>query len=353
MLVPDQQQYVKSFKIPSFLLKSGAIIFAVLVLLTSVFIYDYWIVLQQVYENKHLSMENKQLREQIQLFQMKLNTINKDLEHIYTFEKKLRIISGLEVDQLSTPYFRPVSPEVIQQEQVQSNHYESQIRQQYDQEMPLRNYQQEPAYLDLVSDYEKMVLKNFGISDEYHTIKKLSPLSQRSLELAHELARFDFHYEHLQTMTHQLESKINELDEFLLDRESILLSTPVILPINGWITSYYGPRVNPVSKRLKMHEGIDIGAPYGTPIYSAADGKVVFSGVKPGFGTHVQIDHGYGMETIYAHSSKVLVRKGDIVRRGDVIAKVGSTGHSTGPHLHYEVRVNGVAVDPYYFLLEK
>jgi cell shape-determining protein MreC len=87
MLVPDKQEYVRTIKIPTFALKAGAVILSVIILITGVFIYDYWSILQQVYENKHLSLENKQLREQLQLFQMKLNTMTKDLERIYTFEK--------------------------------------------------------------------------------------------------------------------------------------------------------------------------------------------------------------------------------------------------------------------------
>ena len=101
-----------------------------------------------------------------------------------------------------------------------------------------------------------------------------------------------------------------------------------------------------------MHEGLDVGASYGTPIYAPADGVVTFAGNKAGFGLFVQIDHGYGIETIYAHSQKILTKNGDNVKRGDLLAKIGSTGSSTGPHLHYEVRVNGIAVDPLYFVLE-
>ena len=101
-----------------------------------------------------------------------------------------------------------------------------------------------------------------------------------------------------------------------------------------------------------MHEGLDVGANFGTPIFAPADGVVTYAGNKAGFGLFVQIDHGYGIETIYAHSQKILTRNGQRIKRGDLIAKVGSSGYSTGPHLHYEVRVNGIAVDPLYFILE-
>jgi murein DD-endopeptidase MepM/ murein hydrolase activator NlpD len=104
--------------------------------------------------------------------------------------------------------------------------------------------------------------------------------------------------------------------------------------------------------RLKMHEGLDVGAPYGTPVYAPADGIITFSGEKAGFGKFVQVDHGYGIETIYAHNQTLSVRSGQKVKRGALLAAVGNTGHSTGPHLHYEVRVNGIAVDPLYFILD-
>ena len=101
-----------------------------------------------------------------------------------------------------------------------------------------------------------------------------------------------------------------------------------------------------------MHEGLDIGAKPGTKILAPADGIVTFSGKKPGFGYIVQIDHGYGVETIYAHASKLEVKKSQPVKRGMIIARVGNTGLSTGPHVHYEVRVNGTPVDPLYYVLD-
>jgi murein DD-endopeptidase MepM/ murein hydrolase activator NlpD len=101
-----------------------------------------------------------------------------------------------------------------------------------------------------------------------------------------------------------------------------------------------------------MHEGLDVGAPYGTPVHAPADGIVTFSGEKAGFGKFVQVDHGYGIETIYAHNQSLNVRAGQKVKRGEVIGLVGSTGKSTGPHLHYEVHLRGEVMNPqnYYFL---
>ena len=120
----------------------------------------------------------------------------------------------------------------------------------------------------------------------------------------------------------------------------------------GHFSSGFGVRRNPVSDRIKMHEGLDIANPPGTPIQAPADGTVTFSDTKPGYGRTLVIDHGYGIETWYGHNSKLLVARGQKVRRGDNIALLGSSGRVTGPHLHYEVRVHGIPVDPLTYILE-
>ncbi len=128
--------------------------------------------------------------------------------------------------------------------------------------------------------------------------------------------------------------------------------TPSIWPTEGWLTSSFSSsRVHPIFHDARPHEGIDVSAPHGTPILSPADGRVVDVRTKTGYGKTVTIDHGYGVATFYAHASKVLVRVGQRVSRNDKIAEVGSTGIATGPHLHYEVIVNGRPVDPREFIL--
>ncbi len=119
----------------------------------------------------------------------------------------------------------------------------------------------------------------------------------------------------------------------------------VDLPVNGVITSNYGPRLDPFTKTIRFHYGVDIAAPIGTPIKSTISGKVIFSGKLKGYGNVVIIKNG-DVITKYAHNSVNFVKKGDIIHKGDIIAKVGSTGRSTGPHVHYEVLVNNRHVDP-------
>ncbi len=122
----------------------------------------------------------------------------------------------------------------------------------------------------------------------------------------------------------------------------------MLWPAPGYtkITSPYGMRYHPILKKNKMHTGIDISVPAGKNVVAANDGRVIFSGSYGGYGNAVIIDHGGKMSTLYAHNSKLLVKEGDVVARGQVVALCGSTGLSTGPHVHFEVRVNGATVDP-------
>ncbi|TAK90502.1 MAG: M23 family metallopeptidase [Burkholderiaceae bacterium] len=126
---------------------------------------------------------------------------------------------------------------------------------------------------------------------------------------------------------------------------------PTARPINGGFSSSgYGWRIDPFTGQAALHEGVDFVGPVGTPILAAANGVVITAEFNPAFGNMVEIDHGNGLVTRYAHSSKLLVKSGDIVKRNQKIAEIGSTGRSTGPHLHFEVHVNGVARDPSRYL---
>lgn len=119
-----------------------------------------------------------------------------------------------------------------------------------------------------------------------------------------------------------------------------------IRPVQGEVTSYFGMRLHPITKTWRNHTGIDIGASSGTSIKAADGGEVIYAGWLGAYGNAIIIDHGGGMQTVYGHCSKLLVSKGSNVDKGDVIGRVGSTGWSTGPHLHFEIRKNGVPIDP-------
>lgn len=365
MIIPEKEKKVKSLKIPGIFFRSFAFVIVLISTLIGILMYDYWKILQQIHENKHLNLENRQLREQIQLFQMKINSLASDLQRINTFEKKLRIITGLEDTSSATVPMMPMSkdksdgasmddynPDSTTDEKPKpSKNNQTQLPSNFLLDIQFEKIEQNPRYQELKSLYDKKIAANLGLTEKYKISRQWSELIKKSFELSKEYTSFDFKYKKVKDVISNIEIKIHELDQFLLDKDSILKSTPTILPSNGWITSYFGHRLSPYAGRVKMHEGIDVGAPYGAPIFAPADGIITFSGIKAGFGKFVQIDHGYGIETLYAHSQKLIVKKGEKVKRGQLIAKVGSTGYSTGPHLHYEVRVNGIAVDPLYFVL--
>jgi len=146
------------------------------------------------------------------------------------------------------------------------------------------------------------------------------------------------------------QASLEELKEAIIKRADRLSHTPSIYPVKGKISSKFGYRKSPFGRAQEFHDGLDIAAPYGTEVVATADGVVTFAGYKSGYGRTVVISHGYGYETSYCHNSSILVKTGQQVKKGQVIAKVGSTGRSTGPHLHYMVKVNGQLKDPADFL---
>jgi murein DD-endopeptidase MepM/ murein hydrolase activator NlpD len=154
----------------------------------------------------------------------------------------------------------------------------------------------------------------------------------------------------LQVQFDQSGRQLSVLESMLFNRELELSSTPSRLPAKGYITSGFGTRSDPFNGGRAHHLGIDFDANTGDPVSAAAGGVVTYSGVKSGYGNVVQVDHGNGYTTLYGHNSRLLVRVGDVVRAGQTIAKAGSTGRSTGPHVHFEVHVEGRPVNPKPFL---
>ncbi len=158
--------------------------------------------------------------------------------------------------------------------------------------------------------------------------------------------------ERLETRSLDLQAKIKELTKVQEDKLTYIASTPSLWPVKGWVTSDFGYRRSPFTFAADFHPGLDIAASWGTPIMAPADGVVTYAGYKNGYGKTVIIDHGFGITTQYGHTSELFVQEGQKIRRGTKIALVGSTGHSTGPHLHYEIHVDGVPVDPMKYILQ-
>jgi murein DD-endopeptidase MepM/ murein hydrolase activator NlpD len=149
----------------------------------------------------------------------------------------------------------------------------------------------------------------------------------------------------------ELKTELEEARNLAIEYQHKLRITPSIWPTTSQkITSTFGYRRDPFTRRLSYHSGIDIGGKKGDPVYVTADGKVIESSYDRSLGHHIVVDHTGGVRTVYAHLSKRLVNVGDVVEKGDLIGNLGSTGRSTGPHLHYEVYLNGTAVNPKTYL---
>lgn len=186
--------------------------------------------------------------------------------------------------------------------------------------------------------------RNFVATDD--TGESLNDLRQRASKLKRQIA---------------IQSKsLDTISNLAIEKESMLASIPSIKPVREdklkrkiQLLSGFGMRLHPVHKVRKMHKGIDFTAPKGTEIQATGDGKVVMIKKKStGYGHHVIIDHGFGYKTLYAHMSKITVRKGQSVTKGQAIGLVGSTGTSTAPHLHYEVILNGKKVNPINYCMD-
>ncbi|MEA2043289.1 MAG: M23 family metallopeptidase [Bacteroidota bacterium] len=197
--------------------------------------------------------------------------------------------------------------------------------------------------IESLSDAKRNV--GIGGSEKYRTLD--SYMNANLLIFAHSKLE-----ENMRRMVVQSES-YNEIAEIVANKDKMAACIPAIQPIAikdlTRFGSAFGMRFHPIHHVMKMHTGIDLTAPTGTKIYAPGDGVVFRTGRAGGYGNHVRINHGYGYVTVYGHLSKILVRPGQKVKRGDVIGLVGNTGLSTAPHLHYEVRINGKWVNPLNF----
>jgi murein DD-endopeptidase MepM/ murein hydrolase activator NlpD len=160
------------------------------------------------------------------------------------------------------------------------------------------------------------------------------------------LARMGEQIEYLKRQARFEQESFEDIVSSLKGKKDMLVHTPSIMVSPGFLTSYYGWRRNPMTSQREFHRGLDIANLPGTPVVAAADGKVTFAGWKVGFGRLLEIDHGYGYVTRYGHLKAILAMVGDRVFRGETIGLLGSSGNATGPHVHYEVLVNGRHANP-------
>ncbi len=316
IVVPEKTSQTRRFTIPSWILKGGAVVFAFFLLLGTLMIFNYWYVMGQISENQDLRTENRRLKQQVQVFQNRMETLENSLERIKTFSARLKVITNLE-DRDS-------------------------LIQSLNEKLP---------------DANTNIGKNASSPSAPPSAPPEALLPKSEHAEAEELLRrdsekLDQRFSLLHHDSLKLELTLQDQYELLSDQKAFLLALPTRKPTIGYFTSGFGIRKSPYGGRVKMHEGLDIANRPGTPIRATADGIVAFSDGKPGYGQTVIVDHGYGIETWYGHAKRLLVRRGQKIKRGEQVALLGSSGRSTGPHLHYEVRVNGTPVDPLSYLLE-
>lgn len=178
-------------------------------------------------------------------------------------------------------------------------------------------------------------------------------IPNNSIEFDNLLKRLNAYVDQINTKLELEKNNYSEVEKTLKLNEQLYSAIPAIVPIEGRVTDSFGMRMHPILKIRRMHTGTDFVANVGTPVYAPGGGTVSFAGRRGGYGITLEIDHGFGYKTVYAHLSKILVKKGQKITRGDLIAESGNTGKlSTGPHLHYEVRHNGIALNPINFMYD-
>lgn len=303
MVIPERTRRVHKVVVPFFLVKFGVVLLSLGTLVAFIVSLDYIHVLGRISENKRLKGENYKLRQELQLIRNKVDSMETTVERVRNYAKKLQILTG------------------------QTDKGEGELPQ---------------GPLDLEMD--RVPASKGGDRRS----KLVLPVDPEIGQFTGGLALVD-RMDKLQNVGLTTETNLSRLQVYLLAQSAIAAATPSLLPIAGWVSSPFGYRRHPYDGSYRLHSGVDIAAEPGTPVRAPAPGLVIFSGYREGYGKVVVVDHGYSISTVFAHNSRLFVNSGVRVKRGETIAEVGSTGHSTGPHLHYEVRKNGVPVNPVTF----
>ncbi len=291
IIVPEKAPTLFKVKFSNYILYLLIVLTASAFSLSGFMFYHYFDVLSEYIEISDLSEQNRHLKSELDRFESTYETLLTRMEKIEGFDEKLRDITNI-------------------------------------------GKFKEGGFTD--------GKELFGIGGPLPGYKEESSRDDHTNSLFDELSR---EIENLKEMANREEESLHQLLSFLEKQENLLASTPSIWPTRGFLTSGFGFR------RWRMHEGIDIANRVGTVINTSADGTVIFTGIKGGYGKYVIIDHGYGITTCYGHLHSIEVKEGIRVKRGGRIGTLGNTGRSTGPHLHYEVRINGVPVNPTNYIL--
>ncbi len=326
--VTTDEKNTKRIVVPVAYFKLTAFFMAVVVLAFFAGFIDYFGLLAQSLENKKLKIENLNLKKQFQVVEGKLDGLQSALDRVTSISNKLRLITDTKLKDRSEKLNFPANQIAQNQnEQIKKTEKDSRLSLSdleksdpvVQSEVSLNPFRGELASEKSTSNYATLVIR---IDDAV----KDSNLKEQS---------------------------VIELWELLSDRQSLLAATPSIRPVRAPVGSRFGFRIDPFNGKQRMHAGLDFVASPGSPVRAPADGIVSFAGWDEQYGKLVSIDHGFGVLTRYGHNSQLYVQVGQKISKYDVISAVGSTGRSTGPHLHYEVRVNSIPVDPANYILDE
>lgn len=298
MLIPHSGRVVRQFTISkiSFSLVLIAIVAGFLSL--SFFINDYRQMKYKVARLYELEVTNQTQKEEILFLVQKIDNFNDEMEKLKKLEDRLRILAGVG------------------------------------------------GGAETNEDLGKGGPQDYSLLEEVMEVRDEEVLPIRLIKRIEESAVF------LENEIERLGRGFEEVEKIVRQKKDLFASTPNIFPVQGWISSGYGPRIHPITKKKEIHQAIDIVAPWGTEVRASAQGKVVSAGWKSVYGLMIRIDDGHGYQTVYGHLSRIMAKEGQRVDKGEVIGRVGSTGNSTGPHLHFEVWSEGKTVNPLELMVE-
>jgi len=318
IFVRDQHARPVQIAVPKVRVKQAAIAVGIAFVVSCVLVWDYWRLRADNVELADLRVEALEQREEIAVFRNRLTHVDDEIAKVVELERKVRIIANL-------PGAAGVGGEGVAELAPEG--------------MPVgtpAGVPVDPTQAGLNGQGGGQPLPEIGT--EISGIEVLNALGSEAVELA--------------AGAGERANSLGILLEQLDDKRQRLVSMPSIWPAKGWLTSRFGPRVSPFTGRRQLHAGIDIAAASGTSIYAPARGRVTFAGRKGPLGKALVLDHGFGVKTVYGHTKEIHVKTGETVERGQEIAAIGSTGRSTGPHLHYVVEVNGKARDPLDYIFD-
>jgi murein DD-endopeptidase MepM/ murein hydrolase activator NlpD len=341
LMVSNRKGVTRRVVVSAAWLKAGLTLSAVTSIIAAACVVDYVGLLSQSIENKRLHTENSQLKQQFQVVEGKLNALENSLERVKGFVAKLKLITNVDAEDRTLKLAIGPLPRVgASFGGGNSSSSNGDVR--------------GPASASGLMGGVAPAASGASQDSVFYQKPPADELQgELTVEGQRDYASLAIRIDQAVAETTMREQGILELWDTLSERQSLLSATPSIKPSLGWFTSKFGYRISPFTNRPVMHNGLDIAAAPGAPIYAPADGVVSFAGYDSSYGKLVSIDHGYGVTTRYGHTSQVYVEVGQKIKRRDLIAAVGNTGRSTGPHLHYEVRVNNVPVDPQNYVLDE